>query len=84
VKTSGSKGFHLFVPLDGTLDWGTVARVAHSVGRELVRRDPARLTQEFHKADRGGRIFRHAGTAAEASGAVEPGTSTVPLPKPWA
>jgi bifunctional non-homologous end joining protein LigD len=57
VKTSGSRGFHVFVPLDGTSDWGTVARVGHSVGRELVRRDPERLTQEFHKADRGGRIF---------------------------
>jgi bifunctional non-homologous end joining protein LigD len=34
-----------------------VARFAHAVGRELVRRDPAHLTQEFYKADRGGRIL---------------------------
>jgi bifunctional non-homologous end joining protein LigD len=57
VKTSGSRGFHVFVPLDGTSDWGTVGRVGHSIGRELVRRDPDHLTQEFHKVDRGGRIF---------------------------
>jgi bifunctional non-homologous end joining protein LigD len=57
VKTSGSKGFHIAVPLDGKADFGTVARFAHAVGRLLVQRDPKYLTQEFSKADRGGRIF---------------------------
>jgi bifunctional non-homologous end joining protein LigD len=57
VKTSGSKGFHIAVPLDGKSDFGTVARFAHAVGRELVKRDPKHLTQEFSKADRGGRIL---------------------------
>ena len=57
VKTSGSKGFHVAVPLDGTADSGAVARFAHAVGRALVRRDPAHLTQEFYKSDRGGRIL---------------------------
>ncbi|MFL5613995.1 MAG: non-homologous end-joining DNA ligase [Gemmatimonadaceae bacterium] len=57
VKTSGSKGFHIAVPLDGTESYGTVARFAHHFGAELVRRDPANLTSEFYKADRGGRIL---------------------------
>jgi bifunctional non-homologous end joining protein LigD len=57
VKTSGSKGFHVVVALDGTADCAQVARFAHAVGRLLVRRDPAHLTQEFYKADRGGRIL---------------------------
>ena len=57
VKTSGSKGFHIAVPLDGKADFGTVARFAHAVGRLLVQRDPKNLTQEFSKADRGGRIL---------------------------
>lgn len=57
VKTSGSKGFHIAVPLDRKADFGTVARFANTVGRLLVRRDPANLTQEFSKADRGGRIL---------------------------
>lgn len=57
VKTSGSKGFHIVVPLDGKADSGKVARFAHGVGDELVRRDPKNFTREFHKADRGGRIF---------------------------
>lgn len=57
VKTSGSKGFHIVVPLDGALDGGRVAGFAHRVGRLLVERDPGNLTQEFSKADRKGRIY---------------------------
>ena len=57
VKTSGSKGYHVVVALDGSADCGEVARFAHAVGRALVRRDPEHLTQEFYKADRGGRIL---------------------------
>jgi bifunctional non-homologous end joining protein LigD len=57
IKTSGSKGFHIAVPLDGKSDFGTVARFAHTVGAIMVRRYPEKLTQEFHKVDRGGRIL---------------------------
>jgi bifunctional non-homologous end joining protein LigD len=57
VKTSGSKGFHIVVPLDGKTDTGEVARFAHTAGTLLVARDPRHLTQEFSKADRGGRIL---------------------------
>ena len=55
--TSGSKGFHIAVPLDGKSSYGVVARFAHTVGRLMVERDPENLTQEFYKADRGGRIL---------------------------
>jgi bifunctional non-homologous end joining protein LigD len=57
VKTSGSKGFHVIVPLDGSAGVGDVAGFAHRPGAELVRRDPDRLTQAFAKAERGGRIY---------------------------
>ena len=57
VKTSGSKGFHIVVPLDAKADFGAVHRCAHTVGTVLVSREPTRLTQEFSKADRGGRIL---------------------------
>jgi bifunctional non-homologous end joining protein LigD len=57
IKTSGSRGFHIAVPLNGKFDFGEVASFAHWVGRVLVRRDPDHLTQEFHKIDRGGRIL---------------------------
>lgn len=57
LKTSGSKGFHIVVPLDGTSEMGAVSRFAHAAGAELVRRDPDHLTQEFLKVDRRGRIL---------------------------
>jgi bifunctional non-homologous end joining protein LigD len=57
VKTSGSKGFHIVVPLDPKAGFDEVSRFAHAVGTLLVERDPKNLTQEFSKVDRGGRIF---------------------------
>jgi bifunctional non-homologous end joining protein LigD len=57
VKTSGSKGFHIVLSLDGKSRTDTVARFAHAVGTLLVQRDPEHLTQEFSKADRGSRIL---------------------------
>ncbi len=57
IKTSGSKGFHIAVPLDGKSDFSTVARFAHAVGAIMVKRYPEKLTQEFHKVDRGSRIL---------------------------
>lgn len=57
IKTTGSKGFHIAVPLDGKSDFGVVARFSHVVGRLLVARDPENLTQEFSKVDRAGRIL---------------------------
>jgi bifunctional non-homologous end joining protein LigD len=57
VKTSGSKGLHIVVPLDGKTQMGEVARFANAVGTALVARHPDRLTQEFSKADRGTRIY---------------------------
>lgn len=57
VKTSGSKGFHIAVPLNGKADAGDVSTFAGAVGHILVDRFPNQLTQEFSKADRKGRIY---------------------------
>ena len=57
VKTSGSKGFHIAVPLDGKAGFGEVFRFAHAVATILVKRDPQNLTLEFSKVDRGRRIL---------------------------
>jgi bifunctional non-homologous end joining protein LigD len=61
VKTSGSKGFHVVVALDGSADFGETWRFAQGVGRVLVKRHPQLFTQEFFKADREGRIFMDTG-----------------------
>jgi bifunctional non-homologous end joining protein LigD len=57
VKTSGSKGYHLIVPLDGKSTTEDVERFAHQVGRVFVSHAPDHLTQEFNKVDRKGRIY---------------------------
>jgi bifunctional non-homologous end joining protein LigD len=57
VKTSGSKGFHIVVPTDGKTPMQVAAGFADAVGRLFVTLAPDRLTQEFSKADRGGRIY---------------------------
>ena len=57
IKTSGSKGFHIVTRAVGMSSKGAAARFANRVGRELVEQDPEHLTQEFSKADRGGRIY---------------------------
>jgi bifunctional non-homologous end joining protein LigD len=57
IKTSGSKGFHIVVPIDGKTPMDTVTHFADVVGSTLVARAPDRLTREFSKADRGMRIY---------------------------
>lgn len=57
VKTSGSKGFHIVTRTARSMAKGAAARFATRIGRELVARDPDHLTQEFSKAERGGRIY---------------------------
>ena len=57
IKTTGGKGFHIVVPMDGKTSMGTVVRFANAVGAFFVSLAPDQLTQEFSKADRRGRIY---------------------------
>lgn len=57
VKSTGSRGIHAHVPLDGSDDFETVRGVANELARELVERDPDHLTVEQRKANRKGRLF---------------------------
>jgi bifunctional non-homologous end joining protein LigD len=89
VKTSGSKGFHIVLPLDGSADYSDVGRFANAAGALLVRRDPKHLTQAFSKADRGSRILvdtgrnaYHATFAAAYSVRAKPG-APVSAPCTW-
>jgi bifunctional non-homologous end joining protein LigD len=89
VKTTGSKGFHICVPIDGATDIGHAAGFAHAVGRLLVERHPGELTQEFRKEDRAGRILVDTGRNAysatfAAAYAVRPRTGApVSAPCTW-
>jgi bifunctional non-homologous end joining protein LigD len=57
VKTSGSKGYHIVVPVAANTPVGLVADFANHVGTALVHRASDRLTQEFARAKRHGRIY---------------------------
>ena len=57
IKTTGSKGFHIVVPLDGETPMGQASRFVDAVGKLFVSMAPDSLTQEFAKADRRGRIY---------------------------
>jgi len=57
LKTSGSKGYHVVVPVDATATFEQVWTFAHAVAIVLVKRDPEHLTLEFIKADRANRIL---------------------------
>jgi len=79
VKTSGSKGFHIAVPLDRTADFEATHRFSHGVGAVLVKRHPEVFTQEFSKADRRGRILIDTGRNTFGATFAAP-YATRPLP----
>jgi bifunctional non-homologous end joining protein LigD len=57
VKTSGAKGIHVFVPLDGSQGFDDVAGATRALAARTERLDPHLATTAFIKADRGGRVF---------------------------
>lgn len=54
---SGSKGYHVVVPLREGADIETTGVVSHSIAALLVHRHPELLTLEFRIENRGGRVF---------------------------
>ena len=62
VKTSGSKGLHVYVPLDGSANgprWSSydVRGAAVTVARSLAAEFPDQLTDAWWKEERGTRVF---------------------------
>ena len=57
VKTSGSKGVHVFVPLDGKSEPEDVAAATRAVAARAERLDPALATTAFIREDRHGKVF---------------------------
>ena len=57
VKTSGSKGLHIFVRLAPEWNGYGVRAAAVAVARELERRRPELITAQWWKEDRGTRVF---------------------------
>lgn len=57
VKTSGSRGLHIYVRLLPNWDGYAVRSAAVAVARELERRHPELITAQWWKEDRGTRVF---------------------------
>jgi DNA ligase D-like protein (predicted polymerase) len=57
VKTSGAKGLHVFVPLDGAAAHEDVAAATRAIAARAERLDPALATTAFIREDRGGKVF---------------------------
>lgn len=72
LKTTGSRGYHVVVPLPAKESYDTVRAFARDAGEELVRRYPRELTTESRKRQRGGRIYLDTMRNAYAHTAVPP------------
>ncbi|BDT87075.1 non-homologous end-joining DNA ligase [Nocardia cyriacigeorgica] len=57
VKTSGSRGLHLYVALQPRWDGYQVRAAAVALARELERRHPEEITAHWWKEERGSRVF---------------------------
>lgn len=57
IKTSGSRGIHLYVHLEPRWDSYEVRLAAVALARELERRHPADITWQWWKEERGTRVF---------------------------
>jgi bifunctional non-homologous end joining protein LigD len=56
-KSSGSKGIHVYVPLNTPTDYEETKGFAHAVARLLAQREPKRFTSNMKKEKREGKIF---------------------------
>jgi len=89
LKTSGSKGVHVFVPLVPGLSFEDVAAATRAVGARAERIDPELATTAFIREDRHGKVFLDstraggATVAAVYSPRIRPG-APVSFPVRWA
>jgi DNA ligase D len=88
VKTSGSKGVHVYVPVDGPPSMPDAAAATRAIAERAARLDAQIATTAFMKEDRGGKVFIDAtrvgwATVVSAySPRVRPGTP-VSFPVAW-
>lgn len=57
IKTSGSRGLHVYVELERQWDSYEVRAAAVALARELERRHPDAITAQWWKEERGQRVF---------------------------
>jgi bifunctional non-homologous end joining protein LigD len=90
VQTTGSRGLHVWVPLDGRADFDEVRAFASDLAGRLAARAPDELTSAQRKAGRGKRVFLDVGRNAYGQTAVAPYSvrarpeASVATPLDWA
>lgn len=72
VKTTGSRGLHVVVPIKRTVRFDRARKFTRAVAEHLVADDPKHLTLEIRKEKRGKRIFMDVLRNAFAQTAVAP------------
>lgn len=72
VMTTGSRGLHLAVALDGSENFDTVRAFAQEAAKTLAQRHPERLTTHVRKEKREGRLFLDTARNAYGQTAVAP------------
>ncbi len=88
AKTSGSKGLHVFVPIDRHAPTEDAAAALRAIAARVERLDPDLATTAFLREDRAGKVFVDATrvggatVAAAFSPRVRPGTP-VSFPVDW-
>jgi bifunctional non-homologous end joining protein LigD len=72
VKTTGSRGYHVLVPLDRSATFDEARSFARGVAAALADREPRRFTVEQRKEKRRGRVYLDTYRNAYAQTAVAP------------
>jgi bifunctional non-homologous end joining protein LigD len=72
VKTTGSRGLHVLVPLDRSANFEDVRAFAQTIAERLAQEDPEHVTTEVRKNKRAGRIFVDIARNAYAQTAAPP------------
>jgi len=89
IKTSGSRGLHVFCPIEPTHEFLDVRHAVIAAGRELERRLPKKVTMNWWKEERGERMFidfNQANRDRTMAGAYSPRAlpgATVSAPLSW-
>jgi bifunctional non-homologous end joining protein LigD len=72
AMVTGSRGIHVVCPLRRGPSFGEVHRFARAVAEAMVKEDPKRLTLEWHRSERGARIYLDVNRINYAQHAVAP------------
>jgi bifunctional non-homologous end joining protein LigD len=89
VKTSGSKGLHVFVPIQRYSSWTTARQFAAAIANRIVKQHPGRFTVSLSKRARRGKVYidtlrnRFGATTIAAYSTRVRENASVSLPVSW-